>query len=88
MLNWIFSITYQYLETFNCMQINQYYWIEYFVLDSNTCNHLSVYKQLQYLILSDQISSKLFNNKITNNFSPKRYVYTLNCLPIHDLLNC
>ena len=45
-LNWIIGITYQYLDLFDSVQMNELCWIEYLVLNSNTCNHLTVCKQM------------------------------------------
>ena len=43
-LNWIISITLQYLEPFNCVQTNESSWKELLVLHSSTANYLTVYK--------------------------------------------
>ena len=43
MFNWIISDAYQYLETFNCVQMNEWCWIEFLVLNGNTYNFSTVY---------------------------------------------
>ena len=40
--NWIISITLQYLESFDGVQMNELYWIESLVLNSNNSNHFTV----------------------------------------------
>ena len=39
------EIMYQYLEPFNCVQMNESCWIELLALNSNTCKTLTVFKQ-------------------------------------------
>ena len=53
MVNRIISIRYQYLKSFNCVQIKQ------LVLDINTWNHLTVCKQMSYDSFKD-VAYKLF----------------------------
>ena len=43
--NWILTITQQYFEPFDCVQINELCWAEQLLLNINTCNNFNVWKQ-------------------------------------------
>ena len=48
-LNWIIDITKQYLEPFNCVQINEKFSLEYLVLNINNYNQFTLHKQMIHI---------------------------------------